>query len=591
MAIGLILTTSLIGTFVFRSSDCASINCGIVNHTTKIAGDSKSTSVYSETPLPVNNYIDRSFHAPASKLPFDHSLIGGNAALPPPAIYDEQMGLTFGQDFASLSYNVTAVEQNDSNGYGPAYLLNGLSDEGYWYQVGISWDWPFSNGGYTSGFNFNYEVFNSTGQSIFPGNVSGLTAFSGPVNQGDIIELNLYISGGVVFMSAEDLNSSIIATQDYTAEGALTFIGLSSSQNNFGFFTGLMTEQYHASPYSGPFSEVTYSNPSTAITTATMWIDEWDPSADKVVFSGASSEIQYTNPDMFQFYSAGGATEGSNAFEFITGATFLMPITLSYSVLSGGTAYRPPLLTYYSNQAQHIVTLSTQPTIYFMDNGSQWSATSQLAGSTMTERWIATQAAEGIVSYSQTINLDYVHQYNVTIGESPGNGGTVSPSGQDWLDAHSKVELSATPSNPFVFAEWSSSTSNITFDDSKAISTEANISGPGNIEADFDKVAISLSSQSGNITQGASTSFVAIVVGFNGSAYLTVSGLPQGARVNFGVNPVPLDFIGTPDNVSLVLSVSTPPGSYNISIIANAGNAIDTAEYALRVQKVADSHS
>ena len=201
------------------------------------------------------------------------------------------MGITFGQNFAALSYNVTAVQQNDSDGYGPAYLLNGLSNQGYWYQVGISWDWPFPSGGYTSGFYFNYEVFNSTGQSVFPaGGSGGVTAFTGLVNQGDIVLLNLYISGGVVFMSARDLNTSVGATQDYTAEGASTFIGMSSPENSFGFFTGLMTEQYHASPYYGPFSEVTYSDFSTAIVSATMWIDEWNPSSNQIVFSGASSD-------------------------------------------------------------------------------------------------------------------------------------------------------------------------------------------------------------------------------------------------------------------------------------------------------------
>jgi hypothetical protein len=37
---------------------------------------------------------------------------------------------------------VTAVAQTDaSSGYGPAYLLNGLTDKGYWYQVGLAWNW------------------------------------------------------------------------------------------------------------------------------------------------------------------------------------------------------------------------------------------------------------------------------------------------------------------------------------------------------------------------------------------------------------------------------------------------------------------
>jgi len=37
----------------------------------------------------------------------------------PPANYDEQLGTTFTQSFASITYNVTAVAQSDTNGYGP----------------------------------------------------------------------------------------------------------------------------------------------------------------------------------------------------------------------------------------------------------------------------------------------------------------------------------------------------------------------------------------------------------------------------------------------------------------------------------------
>ena len=69
----------------------------------------------------------------------------------PPAYWDEQLGLSFTQDFYSIAYNVTAVQQADSDGYGPAYLLNGLSNSDYWYQVGLSWNWPYTTGGHYDG--------------------------------------------------------------------------------------------------------------------------------------------------------------------------------------------------------------------------------------------------------------------------------------------------------------------------------------------------------------------------------------------------------------------------------------------------------
>ena len=52
-------------------------------------------------------------------------------------IYDEQLGTTFTQNFTSLAYKVTALAQTGTDGYGPAYLLNGLGNTGYWYQVGL----------------------------------------------------------------------------------------------------------------------------------------------------------------------------------------------------------------------------------------------------------------------------------------------------------------------------------------------------------------------------------------------------------------------------------------------------------------------
>src|SRR5712692_4713105 len=74
--------------------------------------------------------------------------------------YDRQVGLTLTENFTTLAFNVSAVTQVGPEGLGPAYLLNGLSDSGYWYQVGLSWDWEAS-----TGFRMNYEVFAPDGTS------------------------------------------------------------------------------------------------------------------------------------------------------------------------------------------------------------------------------------------------------------------------------------------------------------------------------------------------------------------------------------------------------------------------------------------
>ena len=119
---------------------------------------------------------------------------------------DEQIGMTFTQNFPSLTYNVTAVAQQDSDNYGPAYLLNGLTSAGYWYQIGIAWQWPELNGGYTTGFNVNYNVFNSKGTVVLPPNGSGgvIATTGGTINQGDNVGLSLTFSGSNVLMKVYD---------------------------------------------------------------------------------------------------------------------------------------------------------------------------------------------------------------------------------------------------------------------------------------------------------------------------------------------------------------------------------------------------
>jgi hypothetical protein len=249
--------------------------------------------------------------------------------IPPPANYDEQLGLTFTQNFSSIAYNVTAVQQVDTYGYGPAYLLNGVTDEGYWYQVGLSFDWPYATGGYAAGFHFNYEVFNNTGKSIFPASGGGgLESFSGPVSNGDKVLLNLYFSGGNVTMYAYDWGTGASATITYTTMGASYFQGQTEAPSNAnGFFTGLMTEWWHPNAYYGGEAQVVYSNTTFALSSGWLWADEWVPSNKTSLFS----KDQYTsffNPTQLQYFSTNGTFEAANGYLFITGTPALPSTTV-----------------------------------------------------------------------------------------------------------------------------------------------------------------------------------------------------------------------------------------------------------------------
>src|ERR1039458_1033295 len=200
---------------------------------------------------------------------------------PPPSstAYDEQLGLTFTQSFSSLEYNVTAVAQTDPVlDTGPGYLLNGLANTGYWYQVGLSWNWsPGQTPG--TGFNMNYEVFDTSQNSIFPTDGGGgVLTFSGSVNPGDTVVLNLYFSSSsVVVMAAKDLSTGSFASETYGALSGTCFVGSTSGPaNSNGYFTGLMTEWYHGDPYFANGEQVTFTDSAFGLSSGWMWMDEFN---------------------------------------------------------------------------------------------------------------------------------------------------------------------------------------------------------------------------------------------------------------------------------------------------------------------------
>jgi len=352
----------------------------------------------------------------------------------PVASYDEQLGITFTQSFTNLSYNVTAVPQIDSNGYGPAYLLSGLSNDGYWYQAGLSYNWPYANvGGYNSGFDFNYEVFNTAQKSVYPLNSGGLTAFSGPVNSGDLVLLNLYISDGFVYMSAKDWNTGASAQESYSDHQTSSFIGLSSQSNSNGYFTGLMTEWYHATPYSGDETKVTYSNYASSLSSAYMWIDEWDP--NNINWAGKwsdSIQVTFSNPTQLQPLSSNGATEFSDANQFITGSIVQQMTSITLLPAGGST----PLSA--TNEFAVSYTLDSQPQVLYAqdgtltlaaDSGTDVILSGVSTGSSSTEEWVMnSQGANVTVPAGSTITFYYYDILSQQVAYAiSGGGNTFNP--------------------------------------------------------------------------------------------------------------------------------------------------------------------
>ncbi len=438
--------------------------------------------------------------------------------------YDEQIGITFTQGFTSIEYNVTAVEQTDpTSGTGPAYLLDGLSNTGYWYQVGVSWNWaPGSTPG--TGFAMSYEAFDSTGASVFPSNgYGGLSSFSGPVNAGDVILLNLYFSSaGSVVMLAEDTDTGASAMESYTSAGGTYFAGLPGSMSNAnGFFTGLMTEWYHGAPYYANEEEAIYSNPGFALTSGWMWMDEFDVSNLSPVFSSSTSApVAFTPPGELQEFSYNGTTEYSDAYEFVTGAlgngthptSTTVPLTLAFSLV-GGAGYLPPSITYSSNGTITTAALSQTPTVYQVDVGTTWNVTEQLPGSNSSVRWELGGHPSGLAYSSETVTFVYYQQYSVQFGYVVhGAGGGYSPPAVNYTSLGS---LQTTPAGA---TEWADAGSKFQYPDALPGSNDdqrwegglvGHVRAPGDVDAVYylqDSVTFVLSFRNTTILPGLSLS-------------------------------------------------------------------------------------
>lgn len=323
-----------------------------------------------------------------------------------PAKYDQQLGFTFVENFISMAYNVTAVDQTDPYGYGPAYLLNGVTDRGYWYQVGISYNWPFSGiSGYNQGFAFNYQVFAPNQSSVYPTNGGGgLQAFSGPVNSGDSILLVLSLYEDLVIMYALDWNTNAESIQVFSAEGALYFEGSPyGPSNENGYFTGLMTEWYHPEPHYDYNCKVTYSNDEFALAAAWMWMDEYDPydySWTGAWFVTTSSPvIFYEDPYKLHAFSFRDISETCNAFQFNTGSIIPLPTTITL------TPYKDAISLSENNYFTVSYMLNGRPrTTYTQggilnlnaDNSTNVQISGTSSGSSSTELWVLNAQASDI---------------------------------------------------------------------------------------------------------------------------------------------------------------------------------------------------
>ena len=234
--------------------------------------------------------------------------------------YDLQIGEALQSSYSSLAWNVTAVEQNDTSGFGPSYLLNGMSSAGYWYQVGIAWNWPgdVNKSADTAiiyqGFHMVYQVYFSNGTS----DTIGLLDLSASVNNGNSVQLGMRFSSDDVVLSVHDWNTSAGASKTVSAYGASYFEGGVQKAGQGAFFTGLMTEWYRVDMNDFTMSRVTYTVDGAPTSSVLVFADEWNFSGNTPVsvFHYSSGWVS-VNSNLKQ-YTYNGVTALASNNEFVT---------------------------------------------------------------------------------------------------------------------------------------------------------------------------------------------------------------------------------------------------------------------------------
>jgi hypothetical protein len=350
--------------------------------------------------------------------------------------YDEQVGTTFTQNFNALAYNVTALAQSDANGFGPAYLLNGITTSNYWYQVGISYHWPSSNGAYNAGFGFSYQVYGPNGNSVYPsGRGAGLASFSKVVNSGDTILLSLTFSGTTVLMSAQDWQTGATAKTSYGSVGSTSFVGSPSGPSNAqGFFTGLMTEWYHLASYSGNEGKVVYSNQAVALTSAWLWADEFNTGTtnSQVFAESTQTAITFANDQQVYPFESNGATVYGSAHQFITGLlnTATSMVSLNPATVEAASPSFEASYTIAGLQQSSEIGAGTGTAVE-ADPGTSITVTLNSSGSSPFEKWVFSGTQGSTVTFTAGSNVTYVYYHLVQEAVSyqvAGGGGSIPAS-------------------------------------------------------------------------------------------------------------------------------------------------------------------
>lgn len=263
------------------------------------------------------------------------------------------------------------------------------------------------------------------------------------MNSGDRVLLSLTFTGTTVQMLAQDWNTGATAMTTFSSEGSSSFVGLPTyGANSDGFFSGIMTEWYHATVYTGNEGEVTYTNNAVAISSAWMWIDEFDSAAsDMPIFvNQTQTPVSFANQGQFYSFAAGGATIYGSAHQFITGMlnmTSSSPTTVSSTITlkaAATEASSPSFSATYTLAGQpKTAILVPGATVLEADAGTSMTVSIASSGSSATDLWVfnGTSGAEVTFPAGTSPTYIYYHLLRQVVVYQVAGGGQALPASSE----------------------------------------------------------------------------------------------------------------------------------------------------------------
>jgi hypothetical protein len=239
------------------------------------------------------------------------TLSGANAVPEPGTQYDEQAILFDPISTSSVLANANVSSQTDSQGYGAAFLVNAESTTGYWYQVGVAYDWGWESG-YLPGFAVIYSMY---APSTASSNPTALCMERPSLLQDEPVLLQIQITSGTVLLTVSQTGPGQIAAVLFSSYGASTFEGTSNA-SQYGFFTGWMTEWDHTDAYYDATAHAEYTlQPRQS--TSDFGIGEYNTETGATLFG--EDNQQSLSCGCTQSFSYEGVTETASAADFTTG--------------------------------------------------------------------------------------------------------------------------------------------------------------------------------------------------------------------------------------------------------------------------------